>query len=422
MDVKDFLLSHKQSSQDISSQVFTANLKREISLGLLGKSNCVPMIPTYLTANLPKQSNVTNIIIDAGGTNFRVCLGSFDKYGKPTFSDFSSTTMPGVKFSLNKEEFFGQIAKNISYLVDKATNIGFCFSYAVDMEQSLDGIITIFSKEIKTSGVLGSYVGAETLQSLRKYSDISRKIVICNDTVATLLGGKCSCNKQYSTYLGYIFGTGTNVSYIENNKNIKKLDLPEGEMIINTEVSNFDKFILGDFDKVIVDKTLAPSQQLIEKVSSGRYLPSLIKEAVRIAKQEKLLSYSAVENEKFYTDYKVNTAELSNFLSIGSQSVAKYFPNASDKDILSQLIYAFIDRSAKIGALLVSAFVTQSANSTSSLPLAIVAEGTTFYKLYNYRKLFEQYLKELLPKDLSFDILGGNELNLCGTLLASMQL
>ena len=71
---------------------------------------------------------------------------------------------------------------------------------------------------------------------MRAYSDKPRKIAILNDTVATLLGGMATYPQGYSTYVGYIYGTGTNACYMEDTANITKVaGLDAGHMLINTE-------------------------------------------------------------------------------------------------------------------------------------------------------------------------------------------
>jgi len=48
--------------------------------------------------------------------------------------------------------------------------------------------------------------------------------------------------KNPNTFIGAIFGTGTNGAYVEDTKNIKTLtDSKEQEMIVNIEWGNFDK-------------------------------------------------------------------------------------------------------------------------------------------------------------------------------------
>jgi hexokinase len=62
---------------------------------------------------------------------------------------------------------------------------------------------------------------------------------LVNDTVGTLLAHSY---KHPNTFIGAIFGTGTNGAYVEDTRNIKAMTNPTSdEMIINIEWGNFDK-------------------------------------------------------------------------------------------------------------------------------------------------------------------------------------
>lgn len=69
--------------------------------------------------------------------------------------------------TLGKSEFYDSIAQSIAPLCDEGGDVGFCFSYPVDMESNLDGKVKSFSKEVKAPQVIGTYVGAETLAALK---------------------------------------------------------------------------------------------------------------------------------------------------------------------------------------------------------------------------------------------------------------
>ena len=211
MTAKQFLHIHGQSADDIDIGASLEELNRQMKLGLRGEGG-LPMIPTYLDpdrADIVKSSK--RILIDAGGTNFRSALGYFDADGKVRIEDLCKTGMPASDRLLSKSEFYGQIADNISRLLPQSDKIGFCFSYPIDMDKDVDGYVQPFTKEVKAPEVVGTKVGAETVAACKALDGNDRKAVILNDTVATLLGGMAIARKRYSSYLGYIYGTGTNV-------------------------------------------------------------------------------------------------------------------------------------------------------------------------------------------------------------------
>ena len=82
-----------------------------------------PMIPVYGFLEERKQENQNILVIDAGGTNFRSCLVSFDSKGNASISELKKSKMPGIEKELSKEEFYNSIADRIDYLKNKADKI-----------------------------------------------------------------------------------------------------------------------------------------------------------------------------------------------------------------------------------------------------------------------------------------------------------
>ena len=415
MTGNEFLKLHGESADNIDVKISLENFWRQMQQGLDGNGG-MPMIPTYLM-NVDRSKiklGEKHILIDAGGTNFRSALGYFDEQGKVVIENQKKSIMPASDRLMTKTEFYNTIASNISRLLPVSKNIGFCFSYQVDMDKDLDGKVVMFSKEVKAPEVIGTRVGQETLTACKQYSDAERKIVILNDTVATLLGGLALTDEQFSAYLGYIYGTGTNVCYIEDTAKIRKVKvLPAGKMLINTECGNFDGFVQGDFDKVTIARTAVPDKQLFEKMTSGKYLSDIIYEALSVAEKEKhfvgkthIVPFTLKEVSGFLTEDKFCCT----------------FEAEQDKAFARELCIGLIRRAAKMGAIVNSALAVASC-SDKSLPVAIVAEGTTFNKLPYYRVFFEEYLTEILGTwGIKYKILQGEDLNLVGTLMATMAL
>ena len=415
MTALEFLRLHNESAEQIDArsniELFLAQMQR----GLKGKGG-LPMIPTYLmdVDRSKIQTGAKRILIDAGGTNFRSAIGYFDENGEVVLKDLKNTSMPALDRELSKDEFYAQIAANIERLLSKAQDVGFCFSYPVEMGRDVDGIVGKFSKGVKAPEVVGTRVGKETVAACKAIDGVDRKIVILNDTVATLLGGMANTDEQFSAYLGYIYGTGTNVCYIEDTANIAKVtDLPRGKMIINTECGGFNGFTQGDFDKAAIAKTEDPTRQLFEKMTSGKYLSEIMHEAL----------LAAVKDEAFVGNVTIRPfalKDVSQFLSDGRFCCD--FESEQDRAFAKEVCVELIRRAAKMGAIVNSALTIASCTD-KSLPVAIVAEGTTFHKLVGYRDFFQTYLNEILSeRGISYKILVGQDLNLIGTLMATMVL
>ena len=415
MTALEFLKLHNESAEQIDVNETIARFLTEMRAGLEGRGG-LPMIPTYLmdVDRSKIKPNVNRILIDAGGTNFRSAIGYFDDKGNAVLSDLKNTVMPALDRELSKDEFYAQIVANIERLLPRARDVGFCFSYPVEMGADVDGTVGKFSKGVKAPEVVGTRVGKETVSACKAIDGVDRKIVILNDTVATLLGGMANTAEQFSAYLGYIYGTGTNVCYIEDTANITKVsDLPKGKMIINTECGGFSGFGMGDFDRAAIAKTEDPTRQLFEKMSSGKYLSGIIYEALCAAEKEKAFVGKV-------TIRPFALKDVSAFLTDGNFTCD--FETEQDKAFAAELCVGLIRPAAKMGAIVNSALAIASCGD-KSLPVAIVAEGTTFNKLTYYRQFFEEYLNEILgQRGVSSKILQGKDLNLVGTLMATMVL
>lgn len=93
---------------------------------------------------------------------------------------------------------------------------------------------------------------------------LSYKIIaaLVNDTVGTLLAHSY---KHPNTFIGAIFGTGTNGAYVEDTRGIKSMKNPTtDEMIINIEWGNYDK------DKRFLPVTLFDNKLDRESIVSTR--------------------------------------------------------------------------------------------------------------------------------------------------------
>jgi hexokinase len=396
------------------------------------------MIPTWSNppAQVPKNKSV--IVIDAGGTNFRSSLVTFDANGVPTISELEKTSMPGIDHELGKKEFFNTFAKNLDHLKNKSDYIGFCFSYAMEMTPDGDGKVINFSKEIKAPEVVGSLVGASLSEALVAHGwKKPKKIVMLNDTVAALLAGAANENdgRSYSSYIGFILGTGMNTAYIEDLPIQKIAGLkdsagnpPPNSQIVVCESGLFNKIARSDFD-IAVDKTTnTPGRYITEKMCSGAYLGPLATKIVDSACNDGLFS------EKFVKEYsKINGFEaydMDRFLYTPAKQDTKlgaiaFQGTERDGAMLAALLDAVIDRSARLAAALIAAAVIKSGKGTSAAkPVCINCDGTTFYKTHNLNARIRGHLDTVLTQErhLYFEIVSiENDITLGSAVAAAVK-
>ena len=409
---------------DINAMV--DSLLFDMNEGLAKRPAAEDMIKTYSNPPESAAAGKSVIVIDAGGTNFRSCLLTFDQFGKSNIDFMEKTTMPGTEKELSRREFFDKFAENLEHLKDKSANIGFCFSYPMTITEDGDGILIGFSKEIKAPEVVGCAIGKELKAALlaHGWSKIDR-ITLLNDTVAALLAGAaCPDEGQlYSSYIGFILGTGMNAAYIQpENK-----ELGISKQIIVCESGKFDKILCSDFDKAYDAKSSKPGTSLIEKQCSGGYMGPLAYEIVHTAAEEKL--FSDKFSESLMQIEKLSFIEVNKFLcspySTGSILGAKALESATeeDYDLLFTILDAMVDRSARCAATILTACVIQSGEGKNpTKPVCILCNGTTFYKGYKIKSRVDAYLEEVLVKqrNLHYEIIERENDITLGTAIAGL--
>ena len=416
--VLDFLNKYHMASCEIDVKESLKRFEKEIERGLSGSGPIseysIPMIATYLNPNINPSLGSKVIVIDAGGTNLRVGLASFD--GVWQLSDVKEYKMPGIEREYSNDEFFDYIAKHAIPCLDKAKNIGFCFSYRVEMDKTLDGKLLSWAKEIKASEVVGKYVGKELLKAISKYSSAKREVFVLNDTTAVLLGGMTlDPNKEFSKYIGAIYGTGFNCCYMEDTKNIKKINnLDSGLMIINTETGNFNGFDRGVFDEELTMSSSIIDEALTEKMSSGRYLATLIYKSLVKAIDDGLVS----KNTKVPCEKDFDLPKVSVYLAGINKDLDSCFENEADKEFFKAICLELINRASKIVATTISAFAIKS----SVNKIGIIIEGSTFYKLPTFKEHFEKYLSLILKENsIEYKLFDGRDKILLGAAMAAMS-
>lgn len=403
-DVNEFLMRHNLAPECVDMDKLTENFLAEMEKGLTRNPGSLEMIATYVSEDCEIKPGQSVIVLDAGGTNFRTCLVTFDENLQPVISDFRKVGMPGVKQEVSAKEFFGILADNVERLIDKSDRIGFCFSYAANITPDHDGIPIIFSKEIKAPEVVGMPVAASLLKELKErgYNVENKKFSVVNDTVATLLATKAGCSDPASGYVGFILGTGTNTAYTELNSKILKIDGCKcGKQIINVESGNYD-LALGDFDREYFNTTKNAERYHFEKMISGAYLGGFATFVINKAIEEGIFSDEFAKRFKSI-EGGLTTTTMSFYLekchNMDYDLVKCVDGNEDDALKLWLIIRSIIERAAKLTAVnLSSAVLKTDAGKNPRYPVIINADGTTFYKTEFLKKYTEIYLHEFLEK------------------------
>ena len=367
-------------AEKIDRQAMIATFLSEMEKGLKGEPSSLRMIPTYVGVKGKIPQGAKAAVLDAGGTNFRSAVVSIP----PTIEDKMNQPMPGAKSDVTEDEFYGAFAEELKRVAPKATvkKYGWCFSYNCDATPELDAKLNCWTKGIRAPMIVGQYVGKELLKRLG-----GGEIAIVNDTVATLLAAKATeGDKTYSSYLGFILGTGTNTAYVEKNRNIVKLQGldPSGSMIINAESGSFDKLAQSNFDKAMDQKTQDPGHNPLEKMIAGGYLGGVGLELYKAAAKAGLFSAKAAS--AIGGIGALETMDLDNFCAAFKKEgrdnpLDAIFADPDDAKMARRLGIPVFERAAVLTAIHLAAFCIKSGEGADdSAPIAINADGSTYYK------------------------------------------
>ena len=420
----DFLAAHQMRADDFELSDLVNLFTEHMNKGLTRKPASLMMLPTYIEADNEFQIEKPVIAIDAGGTNFRTAIVKFNKEGELVIDQLKNGSMPGVDKEISKELFFKQMAGYLTTYTDQSDQIGFCFSYPIEIFPNKDGKLLHFSKEVKAKEVEGEMVG----ENLLKAAGVPEKqIVILNDTVATLLAGKsASTKKAYDSFIGFILGTGTNVAYIEKNSNILKVDGIDQtqSQIINIESGNFSEAPKSDIDVDFDNGTDTPGRYTFEKMYAGGYFGGLCLKTLQTAAEEALFSE---ETANALNRLTALTSEQANSFTMGiadaNNPLKAVVATEEDAEVIMGIIDGLIERAAKLVAGNLAAVILKTGKGQNAdKPVLMTIEGTTFYKMKGLRIQFENYLQEYLSGDKQryYEIADVDQSSLVGAALAAL--
>ncbi len=426
--VVDFLKKYEMDFEDIDIDGNVRSFLDDMQQGLAGRQSSLEMIPTYIETEKDIPVNKPVLAIDAGGTNFRVAIVHFDEQKRHVIEQLRTYPMPGLEREVTKDEFFEAMAGYIKDMVGDHQSIGFCFSYPTEVFPSKDGRVILLCKEVKAKAVEGHIVGENLNRALGAMGlKGDRRIIILNDTVATLLAGKCSSNRGFGGYIGLILGTGTNCCYVEKNINItkkKELD-PERSQIINIESGGFGRFHRGKIDLQYDETTVDPGVHVFEKLISGAYLGPISLRTIRKGCEDGLFSPPVVKAVAGMEE--LETKELNDFMHypFGDNPLAAVCAAGQKQDAAAMyvLVDRIVERAAKLTAVNLSSVAIKSrAGTDPCLAICIVAEGTTFYQLKTLKTRVQYYLKSYLEnqKGIYTDIVGVENAAIIGAAIAGL--
>lgn len=383
---------------DTKAEEIRKSFGAEMKAGLEGEESSLMMLPTYITAegNVPEGERV--IVIDAGGTNFRVAVCRFAEKGIEV-EYFNKSHMPGSDRPIDIEEFFDTVADQLLPIIDKSRKIGVCFSYAAKVLPNKDAEIIALSKQVVINNSKGALVCKGIAEALKRKGVTEEKsFVLINDTVAAMLGAQAECDRdKYCEFVGFILGTGTNIAYSEDCSAItKSTDIAqmEGSMIINMESGFFDKVPRNAIDLEIDSETTNPGASVAEKLISGAYMGEVCRRAIIDSARFGAVSERTAEGLKQLGE--LQTADVSPFLE-GKPSLLDSMTDPEDRQSMLTIVEAVFARSAEIVAAELAAIYERKGLGDTK-PACVCAEGSTVNKNPIYKPLIEQAVEKRLTR------------------------
>ena len=444
-ELNDFARSYGFHYGICDLRTLTNDVCIDMERGLKGQSSPLRMIPSYLKPISHVPLGKTVIALDAGGTNFRAARVHFKEAGKPETEGIRLSHMPGTKGRVSAVEFFDQIADMAEPLIKESKQtiegIGFCFSYPMEMKENGDGIPLAFSKEVDAPELIGRAVGQGLREALeRRGIKFPQKIVLLNDTVATLLcglgqipvdGGWRRGKDKYSVaggpMVGFILGTGFNTAYPE--KEIPKAGFysETSPQIVVCESGNCTPRYLGVLDREFDNTTKHPGAYTLEKAAAGAYLGPLTFYILKQAINDGVLKFK--RSAEFSALPSLETRLLDDFIysPLSTEGPIGELFGKDELDAIRSFAYltSIITRRGALFSAAVVAAAVERMNSGNDpfAPVRIAVEGTTYMVYRGMREALESYLNVILnlDKPRSYVIAPVEQASLLGAAVAALS-
>ncbi|XP_056135122.1 hexokinase HKDC1-like [Lampris incognitus] len=210
-------------------------MRAGLDAGLRNVSAPVKMLPAFVYRTPDGTEHGTYLALDLGGTNFRVLLVKIYSGLRRSVRLYNKIySIPLEIMQGTGEELFDHIVQCISDFLDYMgmknvhLPLGFTFSFPCKQSGINTGTLVSWTKGFKATGCEGNDVIDMLRDAIKRRNEFDMDIeAIINDTVGTMM----SCAyEDPQCEIGLIAGTGSNVCYMEELRNIKKIATEEGSM------------------------------------------------------------------------------------------------------------------------------------------------------------------------------------------------
>ncbi|XP_041346043.1 hexokinase HKDC1-like isoform X2 [Pyrgilauda ruficollis] len=400
-------------------------MRAELEYGLKREAQgqaTVKMLPTYVCGTPDGTEKGKFLALDLGGTNFRVLLVKIKSGRRRSVQMYNKIF--GIPLEIMQgtgEELFDHIVQCIAdfleYMGIKGARLplGFTFSFPCRQASIDKGTLVGWTKGFKATDCEGEDVVDMLREAIRRRNEFDLDIVaVVNDTVGTMM----TCGyEDPNCEIGLIAGTGTNVCYMEDMKNIEIVEGNEGKMCINTEWGAFGDngcidHIRTKYDREVDEGSLNPGKQRYEKMTSGMYLGEIVRQIlIDLTKQGLLfrghISESLRKRGIFETKF-LSQIESDRLALLQVRRILRQLgldSTCEDSMVVKEVCAAVSRRAARLCGAGLAALVEKKRENrgVERLQITVGVDGT-LYKLHpHFSRILQETVKELAPQcDVTF--------------------
>ncbi|NXI25195.1 HXK1 protein, partial [Sterrhoptilus dennistouni] len=401
------------------------SMRAELEYGLKRETQAeatVKMLPTYVCGMPDGTEKGKFLALDLGGTNFRVLLVKIKSGRRRSVQMYNKIfAIPLEIMQGTGEELFDHIVQCIAdfleYMGIKGSRLplGFTFSFPCRQASIDQGTLVGWTKGFKATNCEGEDVVDMLREAIRRRNEFDLDIVaVVNDTVGTMM----TCGyEDPNCEIGLIAGTGSNVCYMEDMKNIEIVEGNEGKMCINTEWGAFGDngcidHIRTKYDREVDEGSLNPGKQRYEKMTSGMYLGEIVRQIlIDLTKQGLLfrghISESLRKRGIFETKF-LSQIESDRLVLLQVRRILQQLgldSTCDDSMIVREVCGVVSTRAARLCGAGLAAVLEKKRESqgVERLQITVGVDGT-LYKLHpHFSRVLQETVKELAPQcDVTF--------------------
>ncbi|XP_020663660.1 hexokinase HKDC1 [Pogona vitticeps] len=400
-------------------------MRAELEYGLKKETQptaSVKMLPTFVCGMPDGTEKGKFLALDLGGTNFRVLLVKLRSGRSKSVRMYNKIfAIPLEIMQGTGEELFDHIVQCIAdfleYMGIKGAQLplGFTFSFPCKQASIDKGTLVGWTKGFKATDCEGEDVVDMLREAIKRRNEFDLDIVaVVNDTVGTMM----TCGyEDPNCEIGLIAGTGSNVCYMEDMKNIEIVEGDEGKMCINTEWGGFgDNGCIDDlrttYDIEVDEGSLNPGKQRYEKMTSGMYLGEIVRQILIDLTKKGLLFKGQISETlrkrgifetKFLSQIESDRLAL---LQVRRILQELGLDSTCDDSIIVKKVCGFVSkRAAQLCGAGLAAVVEkiQENRNLEHLKITVGVDGT-LYKLHpHFSRILQETVKELAPQcDVTF--------------------